>query len=304
MEKQKKEHREERERERKKKEEKRNRWLHSTTQSFLIITFRLIRTELNVFMADGNSHPFNENVIATDTIVQLQKPLPHHHYQQQHQTTSKHKDLIDLLSSNNTSNHVLNSKDNISSHAVFDNDFNRLKSIIRSTIWPIDDHIRRTLWMNILTLNRVRTSKQHRSVHHTLEGSISTVSIPIDYSSNLSTLTLDQWPNFVDETNLCFYHLIEPTGYLKLQRILFTFSLNHPDLTYCPTLEPISCLLLHYFNEHQVLYLMNRLLLRHWLCAETRLQWEANCNAFQNLLKLYYVKSNIFKTRKMKIFIF
>jgi hypothetical protein len=56
-------------------------------------------------MADGNSHPFNNDVIAADTIVQLSDQ------QQRYQHTSKNKDLIDLLSSNNTSNHFFNSTD-------------------------------------------------------------------------------------------------------------------------------------------------------------------------------------------------
>ncbi|CAF3323244.1 unnamed protein product [Rotaria sp. Silwood1] len=240
-------------------------------------------------MADGNSHPFNNDVIADDTIAQLRKQLSHQ--QQQHQHNSKHKDLIDLLSSNHTSNHFLNSIDpsiNISSQAITDDDFNRLKSIIRSTIWPIDHLIRRQLWMNILTLNRVSTSKQHRITHHTSQTPLSTSTITIDSSLHSLTSKLSQWPNFVDITNLCFYHLTESRGCLLLQHILFTFALHHPDLTYCPALEPLSALLLHYFNEHEVLYLINRLLIKHWLCGETRLQWEANCNVFKKLLKIYY----------------
>jgi hypothetical protein len=243
-------------------------------------------------MADGNSHPFNTDVIDVDTIEQLQKQLSHQQ-QQHHQYTSKHTNLIDLLSSNNTSNHFLNSTDpsiNISSQTVNDDDFNHLKSIIRSTIWPTDHLIRRQLWMNILTLNRVSTSKQH---HHTSQVPISTSSITIDNSFNTISSKLNQWPSFVDTTNLCFYHLSEPTGRFMLQRILFTFAHHHPDLTYCPSLQPFSSLLLHYFKEHEVLYLINRLLNKHWLCGETRLQWEANCNVFKKLLKIYYVCSKI-----------
>jgi len=141
--------------------------------------------------------------------------------------------------------------------------------------------------MNILTLNRVSTSKQHQS--HSTHAPLSTPSVTIDYSLNSLSSKLNQWPNFVDQTNLCFYHLTDTTGRLILQRILFTFALHHPDLTYCPALEPFSSLLLHYFDEHEVLYLINRLLIKHWLCGETRLQWEANSNVFKRLLKTYFV---------------
>lgn len=240
-------------------------------------------------MADGNSHPFNNDVIAVETIDQLKKSSSSHQQQQQQQPPlpSKHKNLLELLASNNTSNHFFNATDpstNISSQTVTDDDFNRLKSIIRTTIWPIDHLIRRQLWMNILTLNRVSTSKQHHPSH----GTISPSPVTIDYSLNSLSSKLNQWPNFVDSTNLCFYHLTDSSGRLILQRILFTFALHHPDLTYCPALEPFSSLLLHYFDEHEVLYLINRLLIKHWLCGETRLQWEANCNVFKKLLKTYF----------------
>lgn len=240
-------------------------------------------------MADGNSHPFNTDAIAGDTIAQFQKQPSYQ--QQQNQNNAKNKDLIDLLSSNNTSNHFLNSVDpsiNISSHAVSDDDFNRLKSIIRSTIWPIDHLIRRQLWMNILTLNRVSTTK-HRNTHHSTQTPISASTLTINSNVHSLSSKLNQWPSFVDANNLCFYHLTDTSGCLLLQRILFTFTLNHPDLTYCPALQPLSSLLLHYFNEHEVLYLINRLLMKHWLCGETRLQWEANGIVFQKLLKMFYV---------------
>jgi hypothetical protein len=254
-------------------------------------------------MADGNSHPFNNDVIAVETIDQLQKTPSSD--QQQHHHPSKHKNLLDLLSSNNTSNHFFNSNDpstNISSKTVTDDDFNRLKSIIRSTIWPINHLIRRQLWMNILTLNRVSTSKQHQPSTHAPP--ISTSSVTIDYSLNSLSSKLNQWPTFVDQTNLCFYHLTDSTGRIILQRILFTFALHHPDLTYCPSLEPFSALLLHYYDEHEVLYLINRLLIKHWLCGETRLQWEANCNVFKKLLKTYFVRSRNFQREEKKIICF
>ena len=69
-------------------------------------------------MADGNSHPFNNDVIASRYDRSITKTTISSNQQQQHQYTSKHRDLIDLLSSNNTSNHFLNSTDpsiNISS---------------------------------------------------------------------------------------------------------------------------------------------------------------------------------------------
>ena len=247
-------------------------------------------------MADGNGHPFNSDVIADETIVQFHKQLT----TQQRQPPSKnqpHKNLLDLLASNNTSNHFLNAADpsiNISSQAVTDDEFNRLKSLVRSSIWPVDHLIRRQLWMNILTLNRVSTSKKQQAshVHHPIQTPIPAPAIMIDANrspASSSSSKLNHWPSFVETSYHCFYHLTEPAGQFVLQRVLFTFALHHPDVTYCPAVEPFSSLLLHYFNEHEVLYLINRLLNKHWLCGETRLQWEANGNVFKQLLSSYYV---------------
>ena len=258
----------------------------------LFVCSRLIWTELDVSMADGNSHPFNSEVVASESIVQLHKQSTS---ASQPALTSKNpqqKHLLDLLASNNTSNHFLNSTDpslNISSQAVSDDDFSRLKSIVRSTLWPADHHIRRQLWMNILTLNRVSTSKS--SHHHTTSVPISTPPVSIDQHLSPLSSKFNQWPSFVDSSNLCFYHLNDAAGRAGLQRILFTFALHHPDLTFCPALQPFSAVLLHYFNEQEVLYLINRLLNKHWLCGETRLQWEANWNVFRKLLRIYYVSS-------------
>jgi hypothetical protein len=241
-------------------------------------------------MADSNSYPFNIDVIANDTIVQSQRQLSH-----QQQTIEKHhqhQDLIDLLAWNNTSSQCLNSTDSslsITSHSISDDDFNRLKHLIRSVIWPIDHRLRRQLWMNILTLNRVSSLKPRRHTHQTSQTALTTTSMITDNNLNPLTSKHNQWPKFVDTNNLCFYHLTETTGRSLLQSILLTFALHHPDVTYCPTLEPFSALLLHYHNEHEVLYLLNRLLVKNWLCGETRLQWEANCNVFKKLLRLYYV---------------
>jgi len=239
-------------------------------------------------MADGTSHPFYTIAIADDVIVQAANQLPHE------QQDYHHKDLIDLLSWNNTISHSLNSTDSslsVTSHSVSDGDFNRLKNLIRKVKWPIDHCIRRQLWMNILTLNRVSSSKQNRHGHQAEEIVLSPTSMISD-NNNLNSLSskYNSWPNFVDTTNLCFYYLNESTGQLLLQRILSTFALHHPDVTYCPTLEPFSALLLHYHNEYEVLYLINRLLIKKWLCGETRLQWEANCNVFKKLLRVYYVR--------------
>jgi hypothetical protein len=239
-------------------------------------------------MANGNSHPFNINVIAVDSIVQSENQLTNQQQQQQQEKIKKHhqhKDIIDLLVGNNTSDQFLDSNDSVSH-----DDFNRLKYLIRSVLWPIDHKVRRQLWMNISTITQTNASNRYVHEYQSSPSIFTTLSTMVDNNLNSFSSKYSQWPKFVDTNNLCFYHLSKPIGHSSLQQILLSFAVHHPDITYCPTLEPILALLLHYHNENEVLYILNRLLTKNWLCGGTYLQWEANCNVFEKLLKNFYVR--------------
>ncbi|CAF3776482.1 unnamed protein product [Rotaria sp. Silwood1] len=245
-------------------------------------------------MANDNSHPFNSDVIADTTLVQIQKQLSFEQQQRNIQRHHRPRDFVNLLFLNNRNSNFSSSTDSslsITSHSVTDDDFNRLKYFLRSIVWPIDHHIRRQLWINILTLNRISSSNQNYHAGCTSQTALTITSMIIDNNLNSLSSKHNQWPNFVDTTNLCFYYLTEATGQSLLHRILLTFASHHPDVTYCPTLEPFSALLLHYHNEYEVFYLLNRLLIKNWLCGETHLQWEAYTNVFRKLLKHYYKSS-------------
>lgn len=256
-------------------------------------------------MVDGNNHPFNNDAIAVDLIIQYENHLSNiyngniekHYY---------HKDLMDILYWNNINGQSLYSHDStfsVTLHSVSDDDFNRLKYLIRSIIWPLDDHIREQLWMNILTVNRFSSIKENRPRRRTSQTALTTLSVITENSLNSFSSRYNQWAKFVDKINLCFYYLIQPIGCSLLQRILLTFALHHSDITYSPSIQPFAALLLHYHNENQVLYLLNILFNKNWLCGKTHLQWQANCNVFQKLLKLYYVYLIILTNKKIFLFL-
>lgn len=244
-------------------------------------------------MAKGHSHPFNNDVIDFDSIVQTESPFSHlqqRNVEKHHQ----HKDLLDILYWNNTHNQSLNSHDStfsVTLHSISDDDFNRLKYLIRSVLWSIDHCIRQQLWMNIITVNRFSSLKQQNTTsrRHTSQTALTTLSVITDHNLNTFSLKYSQWPHFIDTKKLCFYYLNDPIGHSLLHRILLTIAIHHPDLTYCPSIQPISAVLLHYHNENEVLYLLNHLLNKNWLCGGTHLQWEANSNVIKRLLRLYYV---------------
>ncbi|CAF3472950.1 unnamed protein product [Rotaria socialis] len=240
-------------------------------------------------MADNHNHPFNSDVIAHDRIRQLELHLSI----QGKEDISEYrhqKNLDELLFLKDRNSYFSSSTDStpsIALHSISDDDFNRLKYLLRSVVWPIDHHIREQLWINILTLYRISSINQNNHVTQTSQTVLSS-SAMIDTNFGSLSLKYEHWPNFVDTTNLCFYYLTERRGQSLVHGILLTFSSYHPDVTYSPILQPVAALLLHYHNEYEVLYLLNRLLIKNWLCGETRLQWEAHCNVFRKLLKKYY----------------
>ncbi|CAM4812245.1 unnamed protein product [Rotaria magnacalcarata] len=240
-------------------------------------------------MADNQNHPFNRDVIAHDRIKQLERHLSI----QEKEDISKHhqkkiiEELLFLKSRNSYFSSSTDSFPSIALHSISDDDFNRLKYLLRSVVWPIDHHIREQLWISILTLYRISSLKENPHVAQTSQ-TVMTSSAMIDTNFGSLSLKYEHWPNFVDTTHLCFYYLTERKGQSLVHGILLTFSSCHPDVTYCPILQPVAALLLHYHNEYEVSYLLNRLLIKSWLCGETRLQWEAHCNVFRKLLKHYY----------------
>lgn len=248
-------------------------------------------TQLDVTMMEASDHPFYNEAVTREILVTSRKPLSSQQ-QQNLQKLHPHQDLIDLLSWKESNSHFLHSTDSslsITSHSVFNDDFNRLKYLIRSVLWPIDHSIRRQLWMNTLTLNRVSGFRPRRQPRHPSQTALTSTSMVIDNTLNCSSSNNDQWPKFVDTSNLYFYHLNESKGRSLLHRIMSVFTTDHPDITFCPAVFPFAALLLHYHNEYEVLYLINRLLVRSWLCGETRVQWDAHWRVFKKLCRLYYV---------------
>lgn len=217
------------------------------------------------------AHPFNNDLVLFQSLISSTDQ------RKKIKSSNRYANLLDLLETNNSNEQIFNSKSlsfTVSLQRISKEDFRKLKILIRSTLWPIDHLIRRYLWMNICTISRI-TDRNPSSI---------LVNTQCASKSN-------QWPKFIDRNNLCFYHLNPSTGHAILQNILSSFALHHPDLTYCPSIQPLAALLLHYHHENQVLYILNRLLNENSLCGGTYLQWEAYAAVLEKLLRSFYVGS-------------
>ena len=232
-------------------------------------------------MMNANAHPFSREVIFPDQFCSNAA-----------RKSSHFDNLLGILSSDSAHPHSIDPTDDSDneSNQFSEDDLHRLKPLIRSIVWPVNDPIRRYLWRNLLTLNRMglpRTSFFARLTSQTAAPSVSWI---IYYPLNNLTVRPDHWPSFVDRVHLSFYHLNETTSRVILQRILWTFSFHYPEVTYAPLIQPLAALLLHYHSENQVFFLINHLHKKHCLCGQTRLQWEANVSALWELLRIQDVR--------------
>ena len=235
-------------------------------------------------MMNEHLHPFTSEVI-----------VPERHCSKVIQKSSHSNDLLEILSSDNVHPHSTDSSDNSDeSNRFSDDDLHRLKPLIRSIIWPVNDPIRQHLWRNLLVLTQLTPPKTSSFARLTSQTAATSISWIIDHPFNSHSLRSDQWPNFVDLTHLSFYYLNESTSRVILQRILWTFSFQHPEVTFAPLIQPLASLFLHYHSEAQVFLLINRLCKKHWLCGQTRLQWQAHVAALGALLLI----RNVHRPRK------
>ncbi|XP_065309066.2 GTPase-activating protein skywalker-like isoform X3 [Dermacentor albipictus] len=146
------------------------------------------------------------------------------------------------------------------------------KNIVRTQHWPIDHLNRGELWLK-LCQGHVR------------------VGPPDDYYQSTVKESLDgQWPigmpAFADPIFDEVY-LLSAEGQRRAERVLYVVSVNYPFITYCPTLHPVVCLLLHYLTEEQTYEcacaLIEGTIVRH--LSQTRFMYDTSAHTLMKLTK-------------------
>ena len=116
-----------------------------------------------------------------------------------------------------------------------------LKVLCRAGHWSIDHPIRRRLWCQLTQFYRRSRSE------HLLDPEYRDYSnIDLDLAARLPR----KLPGFVD-TGFCRHFQLNQLGQMQLDRILWQVASDHPEMTYCPLLYPITALFLHYLNADQ-----------------------------------------------------
>ena len=97
-----------------------------------------------------------------------------------------------------------------------------------------------------------------------------------------------------NETGFMSYYL-KPEGVLALKKILYVLSCLHPDITYCPLLQPVAALFLHFMDEVWCFACMSSLLSsKKDYFDQTQAKATIADAAFQDCAKMVMVRLHIF----------
>lgn len=124
---------------------------------------------------------------------------------------------------------------------VKNHDKDNLKQFCRQGGWETDHPIRAKLWLQLTNFHRKSRSE------HVLDAEYR------DYSkidTELAEKLPRKLPSFVD-ANFCRHFQLNKLGQIQLDRILWQVAADHPEMTYCPLLYPITALFLHYFTSEE-----------------------------------------------------
>ena len=124
---------------------------------------------------------------------------------------------------------------------VKNHDKDSLKQFCRQGCWETDHPIRSKLWLQLTNFHRKSRSE------HMLDAEYR------DYSTidtELAEKLPRKLPGFVD-ANFCRHFQLNKLGQIQLDRILWQVAADHPEMTYCPLLYPITALFLHYFTSEE-----------------------------------------------------
>jgi hypothetical protein len=113
-----------------------------------------------------------------------------------------------------------------------------LKQLCRAGHWPIEHPLRKNLWCKLTCLYKRSRSEhildpEYREYHN----------VDMELAARLPR----KLPGFVD-TSFCRHFQLNRIGQLQLDRILWQIASDHPEMTYCPLLYPITALFLHYLD--------------------------------------------------------
>ena len=193
---------------------------------------------------------------------------------------------IAKLSSNNESESLDLSKENVIK-LIKNTELNaEFKKLLRINTWSITHEIRKYLWQALLVLeiddsNSSCLFEKSKCAYNKDVGNL------FGHNNELSIC----FPAFVgfQFNEHCNYYYLNSNGKLAVKRVLCVYEYNYPDVRYSPAVFSITSILLHYLREHEVYAAICCLFSKKDYLVETKLSWEASCSVFNKLLKTFCV---------------
>ncbi|OXU23801.1 hypothetical protein TSAR_004509 [Trichomalopsis sarcophagae] len=157
-----------------------------------------------------------------------------------------------------------------------------VKLILRENAWPLNNGIRTQLWPALIS--------QHSKGNNTMDGYYWDMVSQILGTTELPEQSI-MLPPFVDSTHCLSYNLTRK-GRSVADRIVSVLGYACPDITYSPSLYPITALLLHFMPEEQCYHCVQSLVAskKKMFITQTKLLYEVTWKTVEQITKKH-VKS-------------
>lgn len=157
-------------------------------------------------------------------------------------------------------------------HLVRHHNVVSLKKLARFNDWSVDHVIRSNLWIELCALHS-KGCPDETVIHmkrgiplSPSQGLIDKTPIVVSSTSSSSQnasckdqSAAKKLPAFIDVTYCRFFHL-NGEGQKAVERIIWSLARDHPEMTFCPLIYPMTALFLHYMNPLTAFNCITRLI--------------------------------------------